>query len=124
MTIARRLTLLLVVPAIVLAGLGVFVRMQIAKVESQTRFLVDTQVPSLAALGDIAHYTSEMRVHIRNYLLAESKDGQTQEEKLLRQNGADLKDLLARYGDSLISNDKDRRLFNDYRNLFRDWYAE
>ena len=53
MTIARRLTLLLSIPLILLLALAFFVTNQIANVEGLTHFVVEEQVPSLAVLADI-----------------------------------------------------------------------
>jgi len=58
------------IPLIALLGLGHFIRTQISRIESLSRFVVDTQIQSLAALGSIARCMSEMRVSIRNYLRA------------------------------------------------------
>jgi CHASE3 domain sensor protein len=60
MTIARRLIILLAVPLLVLLGLGAFSRIQLAKVEARTRFAAETQVQSLAALGNISRSLTEM----------------------------------------------------------------
>src|SRR4051794_9601564 len=70
MTIAKRLTLLLAVPLVVLATLGVLGIIQIARIRELTRFVADRQVPSLAVLGEITRTSTEMRVNIRNLLLA------------------------------------------------------
>ena len=48
MTIAKRLIVLVVVPLVVLMGLGVYSRVLMAKVESRTRYAAETQVQSLA----------------------------------------------------------------------------
>ena len=53
-TIAKRLVLLLAVPLLALAGLGVFSRLQLANIETRSRFVAELQVPSLATLGNIS----------------------------------------------------------------------
>ena len=60
----------------------------------------------------------------RTYFLTEDKDEQARAEKSVLQNAAELKRLLARYGDSLVSDDKDRRLFTEVVDLSRQWSVE
>ena len=123
MTIAKRLTLLLAVPLLVLAVLGLFVWYQLNHIEIKNKF-VGVQIESLAVIGNISQCLTEMRVSTRNYFLSEDKDEQARAEKAVLQNAADLKRLLARYGDSLVTGDKDRRLFNDVLDLSRQWSVE
>ena len=54
MTIARRLIILLTVPLLALVGLGVFTRLQMAKVEDRSRFLAESRVGALATLGNLS----------------------------------------------------------------------
>src|SRR4051794_2031984 len=124
MTIARRLTLLFAMPLIVLGGLGVLIADQIARVEGLTRFIVDKQLPSLAVLRDISRNASEVRVSARNRLLAKSEADRRGPEALFHQKEAELDRLLIHYADHLISNDKDRRLYTEYRQLTHDWSAK
>ena len=51
MTIAKRLVLLLAVPALI--GLGAFTRWQLTTIETRSRFVAELQVPSLATLGNM-----------------------------------------------------------------------
>ena len=70
MTIGKRLALLLTVPLLALVALGIFTRLQLTTIETPSRFVADTQVPSLAALGNISRIFAEMRIHVRNHVLA------------------------------------------------------
>ena len=97
MTIAKRLTLLLAVPLLVLAVLGLFVWYQLNHIEFKNKF-VGIQIESLAVIGNISQCLTEMRVSTRTYFLTEDKDEQARAEKTVRQNAAELKRLLARYG--------------------------
>ncbi len=124
MTIARRLTLLLAVPLILLTGLGLLVRNQIDRIGGLDRFVIDLQIPSLAKLGDISRASAEMRNDIRTYLMSENAADQAQILARYRQNQATLKTLLTEYADNLISNEKDHRLYAEYRDLMRQWSAE
>ena len=124
MTIARRLALLLVIPLLAVSGLGVFVTNQFGKIERLSGFVADKQIGSLATLGEIARLFGEQRVYLRNYLVEKDQTGQERSNARLREDQVELNRLLARYGDSLISSDEDRRLFTDYGNLSREWSAE
>jgi len=50
MTIAKRLIVLLAVPLPILVGLGIFVAIQLARIEDRSRFVAETQIGSLAAM--------------------------------------------------------------------------
>jgi signal transduction histidine kinase/CheY-like chemotaxis protein len=121
MTIAKRLILMLTIPLIALFGLWYFVRSQISKVESQSRFVVASQIRSLALLGEISRASEEMRISIRNYLLADNPAEKSEAEELLHTSQEELRRLLARYGDTLISGDKNRRFFLDYQSAVQAW---
>ncbi|MEO8594915.1 MAG: response regulator [Candidatus Solibacter sp.] len=124
MTIAKRLTLLLAVPLVVLTTLGVLGIIQIAKIRELTRRVADQQVPSLAALGDITRTYTEMRVNIRNLLLTNNGAELADAQAALRLEQTKLTKLLANYGDNLITSEKDRRLYSEYAELMRAWSVE
>ncbi|HEY2343480.1 MAG TPA: MCP four helix bundle domain-containing protein, partial [Chthoniobacteraceae bacterium] len=123
MTIARRLVILLAVPLVALVGFGLFAGLQFSRIEERSRFVAQTQVPSLAALGNISRCFTEMRVNVRDHLLATNKAEQTTARSLFDSNEADLQRLLRQYADTLIADEKDRRLLNDFRESSRDWIA-
>ena len=70
MTIAKRLSILLAVPLLALLGLGVFNRVELSKIEERSRFVAESQVPSIATIGDMSQNFAELRVNVRSYLLA------------------------------------------------------
>ncbi len=121
MTIAKRLVLLLAVPLLALVGLGVFTRLQLTTIETRSRFVADQQVPSLAALGNISRTFAELRVQVRNHVLATSEAERVSVRATFERNEAELARLLDQYERNLTSDDQDRRLLNDYRNQYRDW---
>jgi signal transduction histidine kinase/DNA-binding response OmpR family regulator/HAMP domain-containing protein len=120
-TIARRLLILLAVPLLILVGLGVFARIQLGTIEAQTRFLAEKQVGSLAVLGNVSRAYTEMRVHIRSYLLTDDKAEQARARGLFAVDKAEVIKLLDRYGDAFVSDDRDRRLFVEYQALARQY---
>ena len=121
MTIAKRLTLSLALPLLALLGFAVFTRLQFSKIEEQSRFIAEKQIGSLASLGDISRCFAELRVLMRNDLLATNKLEQSKAQTAFETNQLEMSRLLRDYGDRLISDERDRREFDDYRDLFREW---
>src|SRR5215470_3453535 len=115
MTIARRLVILVGVPLAALAGMAIFNRLQLAHIESRSRFVAESQVKSLAALGNLSRKVEGLRVSVRSYLLATNETGHAKAQAMFKTGEAEVNQLLAQYGDNLISDEKDRRLFSDYR---------
>ena len=70
MTIARRLTILLVVPLLAFTGLGIFNWIQVTNIEERSKFVSQQQIPSLATLGNLARGLADLRVEVRGHLLA------------------------------------------------------
>ena len=121
MTIARRLLLLAAAPVLILAGLGILHRIHMADAEARVRFAAHTQAQSLAILGNISRTFSELRVNVRGFVLARDKEERSQARTRFEEDKAALALLLGRYGDTLISDPRDRRLFADYRTLSDQW---
>ena len=124
MTIARRLILLVAMPLVAFIGLGFFVRIEIAKVETLSRFVVDKQVASLAALGNILRGFEESRINIRSYLLASNDRERARSLPALRESEGEVKRLVANYAENLVSDDEDHRLCVTFQDLYRRWSAE
>src|SRR5688572_4466013 len=121
MTIAQRLVLLLAVPLVALVGLGVLTRLQLSTIETRSRFVAELQVPSLAALGHVSRTFAELRVHVRNHVLATSEAERESIRTAFERDEAELRRLLDHYERNLISDDRDRRLLNEYRQQYQDW---
>jgi signal transduction histidine kinase/DNA-binding response OmpR family regulator/HPt (histidine-containing phosphotransfer) domain-containing protein/CHASE3 domain sensor protein len=121
MTIARRLVLLLAIPILVLISLGGFIAYQLSGIEKQSRFVAELQIESLAAVGNISRKVTDMRVNLRNHLLAASAPERTKAAATVRTDRDELPRLLAAYGDKLISDDTDRRLYTEFRELSSEW---
>ncbi len=121
MTIAKRLILLLAVPLLALAALGVFSRLQLSSIEARSRFVAELQIPSLAALGNISRTLAELRVHVRNDVLATSDAERASVRSTFAHDEAELDRLLDDYEHTLVSSDRDRQLLTDYRSRYREW---
>ena len=121
MTIARRLILMLAIPLVTLVALGVFIAMQLALIDAKSRFVAITEIPALATIGNIGQAFGEMRVSLRTFVLARDKEGQAAAETILRQNSEKAENMLAIYADSMITGDKDRRLYTAYKDIAKEW---
>src|SRR4051812_34388582 len=121
MTIAKRLVFLLAVPLVALVGLGVFTRLQLTTIETRSRFAADLQIPSLATLGHISRTLAELRVHVRNHVLATSDDERASIRKTFDRDEVELGRRLDHYEHTLISDERDRRLLHEYRDLYAVW---
>ena len=123
MTIARRLMVLVAVPLLILAGLGVVVRHELALIEKQNAFLAQFQITSLSTLGNISQRFMQMRVDARSYLLAESAAERARARASYDAEWRELNRLLGRYADTLVTGDRDRRLMDDFRSGSRELAA-
>ena len=123
MTIARRLILLLCVPLAALLGLAVFARVQLARIEARSRFVAEQEIPSLAALGNISRNFADLRLTLRDDALATTDEQRRQIRTTFERDEAEVSRLLTMYADNLISDDKDRRMCSEYRDLSREYIA-
>ena len=123
MTITKRLIILVAVPLVILIGLGVFTILQLAEIETRTRFMAETQIGSLAVLGNISRNFAELRVSSRGYLLRRDKAERDAAQKSFRANTANFTQLLRKYVDTLISDDQDRRMLDEFRDLSGQYIA-
>ncbi|MBL9176096.1 MAG: response regulator [Verrucomicrobiales bacterium] len=121
MTIARRLILLAVAPLLVIGALGIFARIQLEKVEIQSRFVAESQIVDVATLGRISRTFTEMRVNVRDYLLSPGAAGKAEARKSFFANKADLNAYLRTYASRNLSDDTDRRLEQAYLQLSGEW---
>ena len=124
MTIGNRLLLLLAVPLIALLGFGVFARIQLTRIEERSRFVSESQLAGVAVLGNISRSFAEIRVNVRSSLLATDQTQRAEARAAFDEDDQVLTQLLQQYGDSLISDDRDRRLFGDFRDLSRQYIVE
>src|SRR5512134_2203504 len=123
MTIARRLLFLAGVVPLVLLVLGVLNHLELARIESRSRFVAQMQVPSVSALGHIARSFEEMRVILRDHLLAVDAAASANARQAFAARRAELDQQVRRYGDTLVSDDKDRRLLDEFRAVSGQWIA-
>ncbi len=123
MTIATRLIILLAVPLVALLGLGVFTRLQLAKIEAQGRFVAESRIVALATLGNLSRSFSELRVNLRSHLLGANEADRAAARALFNEDEAEVNRLLQEYADDLVLGDKGRRLLDEYQTLSREWIA-
>ena len=61
---------LVAVPLVALLSLGVFIRFQLADIETRSRFVAESRIAALATLGNLSRGFAELRVNMRSHLLA------------------------------------------------------
>jgi len=123
MTIARRLTLLLAVPLLVLAALGVLTLIQLARINTRTRVVVEVQAQSLAAIGNITRTVGELRVDVRDDLMAADAAARKAARDGFEASTAELSRRFGHYADALVSDARDRTLFEEYRRSADQWVS-
>ena len=123
MTIARRILLLVGLAPLILAALGVLTHAELARIESRSRFVAETQVPSLSSLGNISRAFEEMRVDLRDHLLAPDAAGRAKARQAFDARRDELDQLLRSYADTLVSDDRDRRSLDEFRVQDAEWVS-
>ena len=113
--------ILLAVPLLILTGIGIITRQEMAKVEERTRFVAESRVVALARLGEISRGFSELRVHVRSFLLAADPAGQAAARKVFEQERAELSRLVDEYADNRSTSEQGRRMLDDFRTTSREW---
>ncbi|HEY7409226.1 MAG TPA: response regulator, partial [Vicinamibacteria bacterium] len=121
MTIARRILLLAAVSPLVLISLGVFSHLELKRIESRSRFVAENQVPSLSTLGHVSRVFEEMRVALRDHVHATDTAGRASAREALAARGSELRERLRQYADTLVSDDRDRRLLDEFRTSNAEW---
>jgi signal transduction histidine kinase/CheY-like chemotaxis protein/HAMP domain-containing protein len=121
MTIAKRLIFLLAVPLVALVGLGLFSRLQLSTIDTRSRFVAEQQIPSLAALGNISRRFAELRIELRNYVLAANEAERARVGADFDRHEAEVSRLFDQYERALISDERDRQLLNEYVGQQRVW---
>jgi signal transduction histidine kinase/CheY-like chemotaxis protein/HPt (histidine-containing phosphotransfer) domain-containing protein/HAMP domain-containing protein len=123
-TIAKRLIILLAVPLLALLGLGVFARLQLAEIESRSRFVAESRIVALATLGNLSRSSAELRVNVRSYLLATDDTQRAAARAAFDEDEREVSRLLQQYADGLVLGDKERRLLGEYQALSREWITD
>jgi len=124
MSIAKRLVLLLAVPLVALLVLGGLLDQQLRTIEDRGKYVAELQMPSVASIGNITRVHAELRVDLRDYLLAAGDKERAKELAAFRAAEKELHRLLDQYSDTLTSDERDRRLLRDFRDLTEQWIAE
>src|SRR5215472_12872862 len=115
MTIARRLVILLVLPLLAFIALGIFNWLEVENVKTQTRFVAEVQIPSLATLGNVMRTFAEMRADERDDILATNDAARAAVEAAFNREAANLDSLLEDYANSMVSDERDRHMMNDFQ---------
>src|SRR5262245_59507769 len=124
MTIGRRLIVLVAVPLVALLAFGIFTRLRLTEIEERNRFVAETQLGSVAALASITAGFAELRVSVRNSLLAVDASEQAAARTAFDQHDKSLAQLLQQYGTSFISDARDRQLLGQVEAYNRQYVVE
>src|SRR5262245_61516312 len=124
MTIGKRLMILLAVPLVALLVSGILARIQLSRIEERSRFVADSQLAVVAAVGNIYGSFAEIRVNVRDFLIATDEGYRAEARTAFDENDRALTQLLQQYGDSLVSDEHNRRLLGDFRELSRRYLVE
>ncbi len=124
MTIGKRLIALLAVPLVGLLALGILARVQLSTIEDRTRFVAESQLASVAVLGNISRHFAEIRVNLRSFLLATDQPHRAAARELFDEDDRELTQLLQQFGDSFVTDEHNRRLFDDFRTLRQQYIQE
>jgi two-component system, sensor histidine kinase and response regulator len=123
MTIARRLMILVAIPLLLLVALGLYNRLELAKIDAKSRFVAQKQIGSLVTLGSISRSLTEMRLFLRGYLLEVDSAQKAKARAAFEADRTAFKQLLQQYGDGFVTDDKDRRLLDDCRAVSDQYLA-
>src|SRR5262245_9492670 len=124
MTIGKRLIALLAVPLVGLLALGILARIQLSTIEERSRFVAESQLASVAVLGNISRRFAEIRVNLRSFLLATDQPHRSAARNALDEDDQALTQLLQQFGDSFVTADRNRRLPGDRRRLSQQYVRE
>jgi signal transduction histidine kinase/DNA-binding response OmpR family regulator/HPt (histidine-containing phosphotransfer) domain-containing protein/HAMP domain-containing protein len=123
MTIARRLLILLSIPLVALVGLGVFMKIRLDQIEERGRFVAETQITSLKVAATIMQTFEDLRADVRSLLLVDDPGARSEPLKGFERRKAELGRLVRQYEDTLVSDERDRRLTAEVRERTREWVA-
>src|SRR6516164_1018125 len=110
MNLAKRLVLLLAVPLVALLVVGGILDLQLRAIERRGAYVAELQLPSVAVIGNITRKHAELRIVMRDYLLARGDQERARALAAFRTTEKELGQLLDEYADTLISDERDRRL--------------
>src|SRR4051812_37363228 len=124
MTIGKRLIVLVAVPLLALVALGIVSRFRLSEVEERSRFVVEQQLGSVAALAGVSAGFAEMRVSVRNLLLAFDQSEQAAAHATFDANDRTLAQLLQQYAESFVNDERNRQFLREIEALNRQYSAE
>jgi PAS domain S-box-containing protein len=112
------------VPLVALLVFGVLARIRLSEIEERSRFVAENQLGGVAALGGISASFAELRVTVRNSLLAADQAERVAARATFDENERTLMQLLQQYADSFLSDERDRQLLGDFQDGNRQYISE
>src|SRR4051794_23390786 len=117
MNIAKRLVLLVAVPVVVFLVLGEMLDSNLRDIETRGTYVAELQLPSIAVIGKITRKHAELRVDLRDYLSAPAEKQRAGARASFEIAAKDLDALLDQYRDTLVSDEHDRRMLHEFRDM-------
>ena len=124
MTIAKRLLILLSIPLVTLVGLGVFMKIRLDQIEERGRFVAETADHEPEGRGD--HHADLRGAAGRRPQLSPGRrlrGPEASRREGFERRKTEVAKLVRQYEDTLISDDRDRRLTTEVRERTREWIA-
>ena len=121
MTIEKRLVILVAVPLLGLIALGIFSGTHFENIRKKSKFVAETQISSLALLGNISRILPELRIIVRGHFLFNDKAKQAKLVKDFAELKANFDRMLRDYKENYVSDDEDRNFLEKYQDLTGQW---
>jgi methyl-accepting chemotaxis protein len=113
--IGKRITAGFTAVLIIAAALGLYAYTQLRTIQQGVSHITENTMPSIEVINRIDSRVRELYATVLNHVLAEDKQEMTRLEKSVEENSALNNDDLKKY-DSLISDARDRELFDKAQN--------
>jgi signal transduction histidine kinase/CheY-like chemotaxis protein/HAMP domain-containing protein len=124
MTIAKRLTLLLAVPLLIILGIGLATRQELSRIETSTRYVAESRVVALARIGDITRKFAEMAVSTRNSILETDPSLRAAMQAKADAARIEIRLLLDDYGKNWVGSAKGGEYFHEFQEVCEEWMVK
>ena len=124
MTIAKRLTLLLAVPLLIILGIGFATRQELSRIEDSTRYMAESRVVALARIGDITRKFAEMAVSTRNSILETDPALRAAMQAKADAARTEVRWLLDDYRKNWVGSARGGAYLNEFQTICEEWIAK
>lgn len=124
MSIAKRLSLLLAIPVLILIVLGVLIRQQLLRIEDKAEFMSENVARSFVKLAHFSHDVSELEDVLGTAAQVTNAAHLAELKVRFDDLGQEAIGLLRFYEKHLVADERDRQLIQQCRAAFDRWLAE